>query len=208
MIKKQGNKHHGIMAKLKQYFARAAAHRRATATVKRTRRWRCRPRGRKATSGVSRRNQATKTGLLSAQETSGAVASFAEDVKTLRRWQSSTEQRRRRLEKQRRRTVKNGGVVDLIARLRSKKKPHHGLLHASGTPKTATNTPRSQRKIAGGDSCPMVLFPLITKLPLDLKPKLLPNLCNNSKISKNKSCSKFKVLQLCFYNYPLIRSTF
>ena len=37
MIKKQGNKHHGIMAKLKQDFARAAAHRRATATVKRTR---------------------------------------------------------------------------------------------------------------------------------------------------------------------------
>ena len=37
MIKQQGIKHHGIMAKLKQEFARAAAHRRATATVKRTR---------------------------------------------------------------------------------------------------------------------------------------------------------------------------
>jgi len=36
MIKKQGNKHHGIMVKPKQYFARAAAHRRATTTVKRT----------------------------------------------------------------------------------------------------------------------------------------------------------------------------
>ena len=41
-----------------------------------------------------------------------------------------------------------------------------------------------------------------------LKFKLLPNLCNNSKISKNKSCSKFKVLQLCFYNHTQIRSTF
>jgi len=37
MIKQQGIKHHSIMAKLKQDFARAAAHRRATATVKRTR---------------------------------------------------------------------------------------------------------------------------------------------------------------------------
>ena len=37
MIKQQGIKHHGIMAKLKQDFARAAAHRRVTATVKRTR---------------------------------------------------------------------------------------------------------------------------------------------------------------------------
>ena len=146
--------------------------------------------------------------MPSAQGTSGAVASFAEDVKALRQWQSSTEQRRRRLEKHRRRTAKNGGVVDLIAWLRSKKKPRHGLLHASATPKMATNAPRPQRKIASGDSCPILLFPLITKLPLDLKPKLLPNLCNNSKISKNKSCSKFKVLQLCFYNHPLIRSTF
>ena len=37
MIKQQGIKHHDIMAKLKQDFARAAAHRRAIATVKRTR---------------------------------------------------------------------------------------------------------------------------------------------------------------------------
>ena len=38
MIKQQGNKHHGIKAKLKQGFARAAAHQRATTTVRRTRR--------------------------------------------------------------------------------------------------------------------------------------------------------------------------
>ena len=55
---------------------------------------------------------------------------------------------------------------------------------------------------------PWSLFTTITKLSLDLKPKLLPNLCGNSKISKNKSCSKFKVLQLLFYNHSLIRSTF
>jgi len=37
MIKQQGIKHDDIMAKLKQDFARAAAHRRATTTMKRTR---------------------------------------------------------------------------------------------------------------------------------------------------------------------------
>jgi len=38
MVNQSGTKHHDIMAKLKQGFARAAAHRRATTTVKRTRR--------------------------------------------------------------------------------------------------------------------------------------------------------------------------
>ena len=141
MVNQPGTKHHGIVPKLKQDFARAVAHRRATATVKRTRRWCCRPRGIKATSGVSRRNQATKTGLLSAQGTSGPVASFAEDVKALRRRQSSTEQRRRRLEKQKRRTAKNGGIVDLIAQLRSKKKPCSSLPPASTKPEMATGAP-------------------------------------------------------------------
>jgi len=37
MIKQQGMKHHGIMAKLKRDFARAASHRRAMATRKRMR---------------------------------------------------------------------------------------------------------------------------------------------------------------------------
>jgi len=55
---------------------------------------------------------------------------------------------------------------------------------------------------------PRALFTEITELPLVLKPKLLPNLYNNSKISKNKSCSKFKVLQLLFYHHTQIRSTF
>ena len=55
---------------------------------------------------------------------------------------------------------------------------------------------------------PRVLFTDITELPLAKFSKLLPNFHNNSKISKNKSCSKFKVLQLCFYNHSLIRSSF
>ena len=38
MVNQLGTKYHGIMAKLKQEFTRSEAHRRATATVKRTRR--------------------------------------------------------------------------------------------------------------------------------------------------------------------------
>ena len=124
------------------------------------------------------------------------------------RWCELAGAARWRREKQRRRKEKNGDGTSFKGQPGSKRKPRRGLLRASTKPKTATSAPRNQKKIADGDSCPMVLFPLITKLPLDLKPKLLPNLYSNSKISKNKSCSKFKVLQLCFYNHPLIRSTF
>ena len=38
MVNQLGTKHHGIVAKLKQDFARSEAHRRATAMVKRMRR--------------------------------------------------------------------------------------------------------------------------------------------------------------------------
>jgi len=86
MIKQQGIKHHGIKAKLEQPSARIEAHRRALATMALTRWWCCRPRGRKATSGVSRRNQATRAGWLDAQGIGRAGTGFAETVETLRRW--------------------------------------------------------------------------------------------------------------------------
>ena len=54
MIKQQGIKHHGIKTKLEQHRARTVTHRGALATVTRAQRRFCRPRGRKATSGVSR----------------------------------------------------------------------------------------------------------------------------------------------------------
>jgi len=47
MIKQQGTKHHRNTVKLEQHFARTKAHHRALATTALTRRWCCRPRGRK-----------------------------------------------------------------------------------------------------------------------------------------------------------------
>ena len=75
-------------------------------------------------------------------------------------------------------------------------------------PRAATGASGRPEKDAGDGAVVVTLFTIITELLFILKSKLLPNLHNNSKISKNKSCSKFKVLQLCFYNHPLIRSTF
>ena len=56
--------------------------------------------------------------------------------------------------------------------------------------------------------CLLALFQLFTELPLASFLKLLSNLYGNSKISKNKSCSKFEVLQLCFNNHTQILSRF
>jgi len=66
----------------------------------------------------------------------------------------------------------------------------------------------SRWKLADGESCLLALFKIFTELPLASFFKLLSNLYGNSKISKNKSCSKFKVLQLCFNNHTQIMSTF
>ena len=79
---------------------------------------------------------------------------------------SSTELWRRRREKQRRRKEKNGDGTSFKGRPGSKRKPRRSLLHASEKPNMATSAPGSQRKVADGDSYPLVLFQLITKLPL------------------------------------------
>ena len=52
MVNQLDTKHHGIVAKLKQGFTRSEAHRRALAMTALARRRFCRPRGRKAASGV------------------------------------------------------------------------------------------------------------------------------------------------------------
>ena len=130
--------HHGNPMKLESGFAGAEARRRAMAMVKRTR-WRCcRPRGRKAMSGVSEQSQSTRAGWLGSQRIDGAVAGFAEDGNARQRRHSSTEQRWRRREKQRSKTAKNGDGEGLIEQLRSKRKPRMSLLLASAKPNVAT----------------------------------------------------------------------
>ena len=45
--------------------------------------------------------------------------------------------------------------------------------------------------------CSILIFEIFTELPLSSFYKLLPNFLKKLKISKNKSCSTFQVLQLC-----------
>jgi len=85
MVNQSGTKHHGIVAKLKQGITRSEAHRRTLATTALARRRFCRPRGRKATSGVPRQNQATKVGWLGAQGIGKAGTGFAETATALGR---------------------------------------------------------------------------------------------------------------------------
>ena len=118
------------------------------------------------------------------------------------------EQRRRWLENRGGEKNDGDGVSTFKGRPGSKRKPRRRLFCASVKPRAATGATGSPEKHAGGDSCPRLLFNVFTELPFAKFHKLLQNLHNNSKISKNKSCSKSKVLQLCFYNHTQIRSTF
>ena len=85
---------------------------------------------------------------------------------------------------------------------------HNGNADTSKKEVSLTDARGSRWKLATGESCLLALFKVFTELPLASFFKLLSNLYGNSKISKNKSCSKFKVLQLCFNNHTEIMSTF
>ena len=104
-------------------------------------------------------------------------------------------------------TKKNGDGAGFIARPGSKEKPRSGL----PMPARSRRWPRARLEAVGSSltvRCrPLSLFTLLTELPLDPFFKLLSILYGNSKISKNKSCSKLKVLQLCFNNHTQIMST-
>ena len=105
-------------------------------------------------------------------------------------------------------TEENGDGVGFIARPRSTEKPRSSLPMLV----RSRRWPRARLEDGGRSPTvrcrPLVLFTIFTELPLDPFFKLLSNLYGNSKISKNKSCSKLKVLQLCFNNNTQIMSTF
>jgi len=108
---------------------------------------------------------------------------------------SATEQQRRHREKQGRRKGEERRRRELYRAARKQEETTQQPSRASAKLKMATGTTGSRRKV-------------ITELPLDLNHKLLPNFYGNSKISKNKSCFKSKVVQLCFNNHTQIMSTF
>ena len=137
------------------------------------------------------------------------VTCFAETGRALRLRRELDGAARRGWEKQRR--GNEGGrrwCLGFIARPRSTEKPRSSL----PMPVSSQRWPREH--LEDGGRSPMVnvgllaLFKVITELPLDPFFKLLSILYGNSKISKNKSCSKLKVLQLCFNNHTQIMSTF
>ena len=72
-VNQLGTKHHGIVAKLKACSSRAETHRRTLATVMRSQRRYCRPRGRKRRTASSRRSQVTRASWLGAQGLGGAM---------------------------------------------------------------------------------------------------------------------------------------
>ena len=69
-----------------------------------------------------------------------------------------------------------------------------------------------RRQAGGGVGLQIDFFELFTELPLRLFYKLLTNFLKKLKISKNKSCSTFQTLQLCFNEHfqilPLLKFEF
>jgi len=173
------------MVKLEPGFARAAAHRRATATVKRRRRRCCRPRGRKACTAVPRLSQASKAGGMVAQGASGAMTALLRMERHYVDGTGSTEQRRRRREKQGRR---NGDE-------RRRHWPYsvaqkQGLAtqessRASTEPKMATSAPGNQKKAAGGEVASAATVPqnykIATRFEFQITPKFMWQLKNLQK---------------------------
>ena len=84
-VNQPGTKHHGITKKLKQGFTRLEAHRRALAMTALPQRRCYRPRGRRAWSASSRRNQLTIVGWVDAQEKDGTRTTFTKTATALGR---------------------------------------------------------------------------------------------------------------------------
>ena len=109
---------------------------------------------------------------------------------------SSTELRRRRRETEERKESRRRRR-SFIARPRERGNDTQRPSHASTKPRAATGASRRPEKGRRRWGSGHALFTRITELPSVLKFKLLRNFLKKLKISKNKSCSKTKVLQLC-----------
>ena len=196
------------MVKMKPRIRDRENYRSLLAMVTQARRRYCLPRGRKTVRSVSRRSQTPRIDRLDLQGVDGAVASFVETRNALRRQCELDGVGRWWREKQRKEKNDDDGVPAFITRSRHTETTRSSL----STPAWHQRWQRAWMERWGSSPTvrcrPRALFTEIIELPLVLKSQLLPNLCNNSKISKNKSCSKFKVLQLYFNNHTQIMSTF
>ena len=99
--------------------------------------------------------------------------------------------------KQRERKKRQRGRLGLISRPGAHGIDTQRAPHASAKPRAVAGAPgrpeKGRQRWGGGRA----LFTRITELPSILKFKLLPKFLKKLKISKNKSCSTFQVLQLC-----------
>jgi len=68
--------------------------------------------------------------------------------------------------KQRRKKNVDDGISAFITRLRSKKKPRHGLHHASAKLRTATRVPGTEKIAAGDEVASVATVHLIYKITI------------------------------------------
>ena len=100
----------------------------------------------------------------------------------------------------------------MASRLYSRTKEHgdgtQQLPHASVKQEVATGAPGSRQKLTDGESLPACTIQANYRIATRSISQITLKFVWKLKISKNKSCSKFKVLQLCFNNHTQILSRF
>ena len=105
---------------------------------------------------------------MGVQGTSGDTKGFAATGMALRRRCELVEVGRWRRKKQRKEKERRRQRSGLYSAAKKQGDDTQQPARASAKPEKATGMPGSQRKLAGGDSCPLALFQLITELPLIL----------------------------------------